>query len=43
MISPYGTCLHYTLAMKKELEKRGAEVRLYDERPSQKALAKIYI
>lgn len=43
MISPYGTCLHYTLAMKKELEARGAEVRLYDERPSQKALAKIYI
>lgn len=43
MISPYGTCLHYTLAMKKELEVRGAEVRLYDERPSQKALAKIYI
>ena len=43
MISPYGTCLHYTLAMKKELEERGAEVRLYDERPSQKALAKIYI
>lgn len=43
MISPYGTCLHYTLAMKQELEVRGAEVRLYDERPSQRALAKIYI
>lgn len=43
MISPYGTCMHYTQAMKKELESRGAEVRLYDERPSQKALAKIYI
>lgn len=43
MISPYGTCLHYTLAMKKELEDRGAEVHLYDERPSQKAAAKIYL
>lgn len=43
MFSPYGTCLHYTLGMKHELEKRGAEVRLYDERPSQKSLAKIYI
>ena len=43
MISPYGTCLHYTQAMKEELEARGAEVRLYDERPSQRALAKIYI
>ncbi len=43
MISPYGTCMHYTQGMKVELEARGAEVRLYDERPSQKALAKIYI
>lgn len=43
MISPYGTCMHYTQAMKKELEARGAEVRLYDERPSQKAAAKIYL
>lgn len=43
MFSPYGTCLHYTQGMKKELEARGAIVHLYDERPSQKSLAKIYL
>lgn len=43
MISPFGTCMHYTQGMKKELEARGAKVRLYDERPSQKTLAKIYL
>lgn len=43
MISPFGTCLHYTLRMKEELEARGAQVRLYDERPSQKTAVKIYL
>lgn len=43
MISPYGPAMHYTQRIKEELEKRGAIIRLYDERPSQAALVKIYL
>lgn len=43
MFSPYGTCLHYTTHIVEELIRRGADVRLYDERPSQATFAKIYL
>lgn len=43
MFSPFGTCKHYTDEFAEELKKRGAEVRLYDERPSQSSLVKIYL
>lgn len=43
MFSPFGTCKHYTDHIADELRGRGCEVRVYDERPSQAALAKIYM
>lgn len=43
MFSPYGATKHYGNAIKAELERRGAMVKGYDERPSQKAFAKILI
>lgn len=43
MFSPYGSCIHYTVHIADELRGRGAEVRVYDERPSQATAAKIYM
>lgn len=43
MFSPYGTCKHYTDAFVMDLQKRGAVVRVYDERPSQSSIVKIYL
>lgn len=43
MFSPYGATKHYGVAIKKELESRGAFVKGYDERPSQNTLSKIII
>lgn len=43
MFSPYGATRHYGIAIKNELELRGATVVGYDERPSQNALIKIVI
>ena len=43
MFSPYGATKHYGVAIQKELERRGAIVTGYDERPSQKAITKIII
>lgn len=43
MFSPFGSCTHYTVHIADELKRRGAEVRVYDERPSQATMAKIYM
>lgn len=43
MFSPLGFCTHYTIHIAEELRCRGAEVRVYDERPSQATTAKIYM
>ncbi len=43
MFSPYGATKHYGDAIKEELERRGALVRGYDERPSQNSFVKIVI
>lgn len=43
MFSPFGYCTHYTVHIVDELRRRGAEVRVYDERPSQATIAKIYM
>lgn len=43
VFSPYGTTKHYGDAIINELEKRGAKVYGYDERPSQTTLMKIII
>lgn len=43
MFSPYGATKHYGVAIQKELEKRGAIVSGYDERPSQNSITKIVI
>lgn len=43
MFSPLGYCTHYTTHIADELRSRGAEVRVYDERPSQATAAKIYM
>lgn len=43
MFSPFGTCKHYTDSIVTELRRNGATVKVFDERPSQKALAKIYM
>lgn len=43
MFSPLGYCTHYTVHIADELRSRGAEVRVYDERPSQATAAKIYM
>ena len=43
MFSPFGSCMHYTDYITKELRRRGATVHLYDERPSQSAWAKSYM
>lgn len=43
MFSPYGATKHYGEAIKEELEKRGAIIKSYDERPSQNSIVKIVI
>lgn len=43
IFSPYGATKHYGDAIKGELMRRGASVKGYDERPSQKAFSKIAI
>lgn len=43
MFSPFGSCKHYSDGIVYELNRRGADVRLYDERPSQKNWVKIYM
>jgi len=43
LFSPYGCTKHYGQAIMAELQKRGAHVDEYDERPSQNALMKIVI
>ena len=43
LFSPYGCTKHYGQAIMAELQKRGAQVDEYDERPSQNALMKIVI
>ena len=43
LFSPYGCTKHYGQAIMTELQKRGAYVDEYDERPSQNALMKIVI
>lgn len=43
MFFPYGATKHYGESIKAELEKRGATVIGYDERPSQKTYTKIII
>lgn len=43
VFAPYGCTQHYGDAIRDELLKRGANVKRYDERPSQKALTKIII
>ena len=43
MFSPYGATKHYGESIKEELEKRGAIVKGYDERPSQNSFSKIII
>ena len=43
LFSPYGCTKHYGVAIKEELEKRGAHVDEYDERPSEEAYMKIII
>lgn len=43
MFSPYGATKHYGEAIKSELERRGAVVYGYDERPSQRMLSKIIV
>lgn len=43
LFSPYGCTKHYGEAIKEELEKRGAKVDEYDERPSEEAYMKIII
>lgn len=43
MFSPHGYTKHYGVAIKEELEKRGASVVEYDERPSQGTFMKIII
>lgn len=43
LFSPYGCTKHYGQAIMAELQKRGALVDEYDERPSQNALMKIVI
>lgn len=43
MFYPYGATKHYGDAIKAELEKRGARICAYDERPSQSSCMKIAI
>lgn len=43
VFAPYGCTQHYGDAIRDELIKRGANVKRYDERPSQKSLTKIII
>lgn len=43
MFAPFGATKHYGEAIKKELQKRHANVILYDERPSQSSSSKIII
>ena len=43
VFAPYGCTQHYGDAIRDELISRGANVKRYDERPSQKSLTKIII
>ncbi len=43
LFTPYGCTKHYGEAIKEELERRGAKVDEYDERPSEDAYMKIII
>jgi hypothetical protein len=43
VFAPYGCTQHYGDAIRDELISRGANVKRYDERPSQKSLTKIVI
>ena len=43
LFSPYGCTKHYGQAIMAELQRRGAQVDEYDERPSQNAIMKIVI
>lgn len=43
LFAPFGTTKHYGKAIKDEMEARGAEVCIYDERPSQSVLSKLAI
>lgn len=43
LFSPFGSCKSYSEEIQGELLRRGAKVALYDERPSQSVLSKIYI
>lgn len=43
LFSPFGSCKNYSEEIQNELLRRGANVLLYDERPSQSAITKIYI
>lgn len=42
-LSPKGSCLHYSEGIKNVLQKKGATVFFYDERPSQNSFAKVLI
>ena len=43
LFSPYGSCKNYSEEIQYELLRRGANVLLFDERPSQSAITKIYV
>ena len=43
LFAPFGTTKHYGSSLKDELENRGAEVLIYDERPSQSVISKLAI
>lgn len=43
LFHPYGSCRHYGMAMINEMERRGAKVTEYDERPSQSGVSKTLI
>lgn len=43
LFSPFGSCKSYSEEIRDELILRGANVVLYDERPSQSVVTKIYI
>ena len=43
LFAPFGTTKHYGVAIKNELERRGAFVASYDERPSQSLFSKLAI
>ena len=43
LFAPFGATKHYGLAIREELQRRGADVFLFDERPSQNSITKIVI